>query len=351
MTLREEYEQHKKTADLFYARMGKLEESLLDFINHIEKVVKRDARSKAEILSAIEKLCFELDCAIETADNYASLLTDRILYIANYKFPNDLATYINRLPGIVTSASIQIGRIIQQRKYKHSILETRADSLISSLNDIIETPSKQIRDLELIISRIQEGVASMQARQEDMTNDELASEFNELYARYREEEKLYFDRFAQQVISPKASLSDLYNKARANEFQGLFRDILDEGKFMRDGIKRGLTETELLSVFNYKAQEDILKSMLAGKKTQGEEPYDPLIRFILNDKEREKVFKGLRACKDTGQVAAFLKRIYTEEYMGKEDLRSGDFQSAIIPLLKFDTSENAIKQAIYKQVK
>lgn len=77
---------------------------------------------------------------------------------------------------------------------------------------------------------------------------------------------------------------------------------------------------------------------------------DALIRFIFNDNDRAKVIKGLRTCSDTGQVAVFAKIIYTEEIMSLETLRSSDFHRTIIPLLKFETTESAIKQAILKQL-
>lgn len=78
---------------------------------------------------------------------------------------------------------------------------------------------------------------------------------------------------------------------------------------------------------------------------------DTLIRFVFDDGERQKVVNGLQACEDTGQVAAFARKLWVEEIVEYEVLRSVEFHRAIIPLLKFDTSENALKQAIAKQVK
>lgn len=81
-----------------------------------------------------------------------------------------------------------------------------------------------------------------------------------------------------------------------------------------------------------------------------EEDINPLIRFIFDDKERDKVTKGLQLCTDAAQVAEFAKIIYTEEILTAEVLRSANFHRAIIPLLKFETTEAAIKQAIQKRV-
>lgn len=78
---------------------------------------------------------------------------------------------------------------------------------------------------------------------------------------------------------------------------------------------------------------------------------DHLIRFIFNDSEREKVSKGLRECKDTGQVGAFCKLLWEEESMRYETLRSTGFHRAILSILNFETTETAIKQAIFKQVR
>lgn len=76
-----------------------------------------------------------------------------------------------------------------------------------------------------------------------------------------------------------------------------------------------------------------------------------LLRFIMNDSDREKVEKALRGCADTTQVALLAKSMYEDEILPYEVLRGVDFHRAIIPLLSFKTTENAIKQAIIKQVK
>lgn len=80
-------------------------------------------------------------------------------------------------------------------------------------------------------------------------------------------------------------------------------------------------------------------------------PSDPLILYIFDDNERRKVVSGLQACKDTGQVASFAKILWEEEIVKYDVLRGSDFHRAIKPLLNFETTENAIKQAILKQVK
>lgn len=77
----------------------------------------------------------------------------------------------------------------------------------------------------------------------------------------------------------------------------------------------------------------------------------PLLRFIMDDDDREKVEKALRNCADTSQVALLAKNLYNDEILSYEVLRGVDFHRAIIPLLSFKTTENAIKQAINKQVK
>lgn len=79
--------------------------------------------------------------------------------------------------------------------------------------------------------------------------------------------------------------------------------------------------------------------------------HDTLVRFVFDDAEREKVIKGLQACEDTGQVAAFARKMWLEEIVEYEVLRSVEFHRAIMPLLRFETSENALKQAIAKQVR
>lgn len=86
------------------------------------------------------------------------------------------------------------------------------------------------------------------------------------------------------------------------------------------------------------------------EEVRPDEDINPLIRFILDDNERNKVTKGLQLCTDAGQVAEFAKVIYTEEILTAEVLRSVNFHRAIIPLLKFETTEAAIKQAIQKRV-
>lgn len=78
---------------------------------------------------------------------------------------------------------------------------------------------------------------------------------------------------------------------------------------------------------------------------------DSLIRFILNNDERVNVLRGMKTCEDTGQLAAFLRRISIEEIMTVDDIRSADFHRTIRPLLQFDTTERAIKEAILKQFK
>ncbi len=102
-------------------------------------------------------------------------------------------------------------------------------------------------------------------------------------------------------------------------------------------------------------QADFLKALgieLEAKRVKDKDASsDALLPFILDDKERIKVAQAFSQCKDSGQVAILTKRIYDDEILPFEILRSADFQRAIIPLLNFETTEAAIKQAILKQVK
>ena len=113
------------------------------------------------------------------------------------------------------------------------------------------------------------------------------------------------------------------------------------------------------SLFVFLGLNVIVKEKLAKQKDkqkkevvkEKEDNNDPLVRFVFDDKEREKVREGLRGCQDTGQVAQFAKVLWREETMEYEVLRSTKFHRAILPLLSFETTEGAIKQAIIKQVK
>lgn len=58
---------------------------------------------------------------------------------------------------------------------------------------------------------------------------------------------------------------------------------------------------------------------------------DTLIRFVFDDTERLKVIRGLQACEDTGQVAAFAKNLWVEEVLEAKVLRSVEFHRAITP--------------------
>lgn len=75
-----------------------------------------------------------------------------------------------------------------------------------------------------------------------------------------------------------------------------------------------------------------------------------LLPFILNDKEREQVTQALQQCMDTNQVGTLAYKIYEEEILSREVLRSTSFYRAIIPLLRFKTTENAVKLAIQRHV-
>lgn len=81
------------------------------------------------------------------------------------------------------------------------------------------------------------------------------------------------------------------------------------------------------------------------------EKKNPLIRFILNNEDRKTFIDGLLTCEDTGQLAAFLKRATIEDFIMEDDIRSADFHRTIKPLLIFETTERAIKEAILKQLK
>lgn len=103
----------------------------------------------------------------------------------------------------------------------------------------------------------------------------------------------------------------------------------------------------------YPGSPDLFDALLGGRRREEEKSQedDGLIRFVFDDREREKVRNGLQNCQDTSQVAAFAKVLWEEETIKADVLRSGAFQRAIIPLLKFEATENAIKLAISKQVR
>lgn len=103
----------------------------------------------------------------------------------------------------------------------------------------------------------------------------------------------------------------------------------------------------------YPGSPDLFDALLGGRRREEERSQedDGLIRFVFDDREREKVRNGLQNCQDTSQVAAFAKLLWENEIIKYDILRSADFHRAIIPLLNFETTETAIKQAITKQVK
>lgn len=129
--------------------------------------------------------------------------------------------------------------------------------------------------------------------------------------------------------------------------------------FLRRNVILGLIEPELKEEFEHwlgLPQDEHSEDAVQNKKNDYKDGKrndckDSLIRFVFDDNDRETVTIGLQACKDTRQVAAFARKLWEEEIVKYKELRSVDFHRAIIPLLKFDTTEIALKQAIAKQVK
>lgn len=146
---------------------------------------------------------------------------------------------------------------------------------------------------------------------------------------------------------------DSYNLLSALNENNLF---LFSEMFLRRNVMLGMIEPLLKDKFErwIKGGEERTDSATAttdSTRTEAEEfSTDSLIRFVFDDNDREKVIKGLKACKDSGQVATFARRLWVEEVIEPDVLRSVEFHRAVIPLLKFDMSETALKQAIIKQI-
>lgn len=259
MTLREEFEQHQEVAKKFSDRLNKLSDSLKEFTIHIRQIIKKDARSKAEILSAIEKVSFEMDCAIEAAEDYRDLLKDRILYIGKYELHKDLPILLQNLPDTIKDAATCLGKISNPRDYRPKKLGERADKMDVALNDILSAPQDQIKLIESITRDIRSMLAGMQERMACTDDDALTNFFKNQYDRYILEEEEKYNRYEKQIIITQESLNELYSNARENEVLKLWRGLTDGATFIRKALQNQYTELQLLEVFDYIAKECILR--------------------------------------------------------------------------------------------
>lgn len=289
MTLREEFEHNEEVAKKFSDRMDKLSDSLREFYSHIKQIIKKDARSKAEILSAIEKVSFEMDCAIESAEDYCDLLKDRILYIGKYELNKDLSLLLQTLTDTIEDAATCLGNISNPRNYRPKNLSERAGKMDIALNDILSAPHEQINLIERITSDIRSKLTEMQERIDCTNDDALSAFFKNQYSRYIQEEVEQYNRYEKQIIIPQESLSELYSNARSNEVVELWRALMDEAIFMRKALKNQLTESQLLEVFDYMAKECILREKVNPSPSE-ELPtwYFDFIKGVgLNEKKRK----------------------------------------------------------------
>lgn len=289
MTLREEFEQHQEVAKKFSDRMNKLSESLKEFNSHIKQIIKKDARSKAEILSAIEKVSFEMDCAIEAAEDYRDVLKDRVLYIGKYGIHKELPILLQTLPATIKVAATCLGNISTPRDFRPKKLAERAGKMDIALNDILSAPQDQIKLIESITNDIRSMLYEMQERM-DCTDDEaLSAFFKNQYGRYIQEEEELYCRYEKQIIIPQESLSELYSNARENEVLKLWRGLSDEAIFMRKAFENQLTELQLLDVFDYIAKECIIREKInpSPKEELPAFSYDFIKGVGLNEKKRK----------------------------------------------------------------
>lgn len=289
MTLREEFEQNQEVAKKFSDRMNKLSDSLGEFNRHIKEIIKKDTRSKAEILSAIEKVSFEMDCAIEAAEDYCDLLKDRILYIGRYDLQKDLPILLQTLPNTIRDAATCLGNISNPRNYRPKKLKERAGMMDIALKDILSAPNEQIKLIESITNDIRSMLYDMQERIDCTDDDALSDYFNNQYNRYIQEEVERYNRYEKQIIITQESLSELYSNARENEVLKLWRSLMDEATFMREALKKQLTESQLLDVFDYIAKECIIREKI-NPSPQEEIPtlyYDFIKGVGLKEKKRK----------------------------------------------------------------
>lgn len=355
MTLCEEYAQRRRDAEKFYNRLDELEYSIREFIGHIEKINKSKYRSRAEVLSAVKKLSFELDGVIEEATNYSKTTSNLLLLPTGRTLSPGLSLLISEsLPSSLKVASEIIGNIDVSCYCNPQELNSYAEGLDKDRDPLLETLQKQIATMQSTISSLTSDYASM-------TDKQIVHAFEKDLARYDEEESKAIDYFIDDIIDIRSGKADLREQYRENNAVIYYQRKSNPHQFIislrnsesddEDDNEYVFIESELIPVFDYISKNRRLKQIANQEKSEQEQENNySLIRFVFNDQEREKVIQGLQSCEDTGQVATFAKTLYNEEILSLEILRSADFHRTILPLLKFKATENAIKQAISKQV-
>lgn len=356
MTLIEEYEQRHKDADKFYNRMDELEESIKEFIKHIDKIANSRYRSRAEVLSAVKKLSFELDGAIEEAEEYKKTTSNLLLLPTRRTLSSSMSQLISEsLTATLRVVSSILGNIETQCYLNPKELEKYAESLDSNRDPLLETLYNQITLMQSVIG-------SLTIEYAKMSDKQIKQIFDQQLKRYEEEEFETIDCFIDNIIDVKSGKDDLREQYKDDKAVMYYQRKSNPTQFIKslrnsesdddEEDEHVFIEVELISVLDYISKNRRLKHIVEEEKLRKEEDSnDSLIRFVLDDKEREKVRKGLQNCQDTGHVASFAKLLWEEEILRFEVLRSGDFHRAILPLLSFETTEGAIKQAIIKQVK
>ena len=356
MTLIEEYKQRHKNADKFYNRIDELEGSINEFIVHIDNIANSRYRSRAEVLSAVKKLSFELDGAIEEAEEYKKATSNLLLLPTRRTLSPNMSQLLSEsLTATLRVVSSILGNIETQCYFNPKELEKYAESLDNNRDPLLETLNNQITLIQSVTGSLTMEYAKMSAKQ-------IEHIFNQQLTRYEEEEFEAIDCFIDNIIDVKSGKDDLREQYKDDKAVMYYQRKSNPTQFIKslrnsesdDDEEDGhvFIEVELISVLDYISKNRRLKHIVEEEKqSKKEENNDPLVRFVFDDKEREKVREGLRGCQDTGQVASFAKLLWEEEILRFEVLRSGDFHRAIIPLLNFETTENAIKQAIIKQVK
>lgn len=356
MTLCEEYAERRRDAEKFYNRLDELEDSIKEFIEHIEKISRSKYRSRAEVLSAVKKLSFELDGVIEEATDYSEITSNLLLLPTGRTLSPSLSLLISEsLSSSLKTASEIIGNIGTSCYSNPKELKEYAERLDTDRDPLLETLQTQIVTMQSTISSLTTDFASM-------TDKEIEQVFEQDLARYEEEEFEAIDCFIDNIIDVRSGKDDLREQYRDDNAVIYYQRKPNPAEFVKslrnsesddeEDNEYVFIESELINVFDYISKNRRLKQMVENERQKEKDEYaESLIRFIFKNDDRTTVMKGLQACKDTGQVAAYLKRINIEDIIQEEDIRSGDFHRTIKPLLKFETTERAIKEAILKQLK
>lgn len=356
MTLCEEYAERRRDAERFYNRLDELEDSIKEFIEHIEKISRSKYRSRAEVLSAVKKLSFELDGVIEETTDYSEITSNLLLLPTGRTLSPSLSLLISEsLSSSLKTASEIIGNIGTSCYSNPKELKEYAERLDTDRDPLLETLQTQIVTMQSTISSLTTDFASM-------TDNEIEQVFEQDLARYEEEEFEAIDCFIDNIIDVRSGKDDLREQYRDDNAVIYYQRKPNPAEFIKslrnsesddeEDNEYVFIESELIHVFDYISKNRRLKQMIENERQKEKDEYaESLIRFIFKNDDRTTVMKGLQACKDTGQVAAYLKRINIEDIIQEEDIRSGDFHRTIKPLLKFETTERAIKEAILKQLK